>query len=387
MDGITSPEDAQAERGARTYLPPRMVGKLRLLSVAEALQIKPRRYLLPGLMAPGELSAWWGAPKCGKTFLVLRLAYGLALGRGLFGREPPHPVRVLYGAAEGEGGIGTRIAALHGALGDPGDRFALIAQRMQLGPPAEHLDDFIAAAREHRAELVIVDTLARTFGEGDEDRAQDMGAFIAALDRLREEGRSKGDPMPHVAVIHHAPKDPNAKTPRGSGALLGAADLVVKIRKGEDGAPSAAVVEHAKDDEDGAVMPFRLAVVAIARGDVEARTCVAEETLDAAQVGTNRPKLSMQAKRALGFLADAISRGGNKLPHGHMFPPDAALMGVPFEEWRAECRARSLSANGEKRAENQAFQRAAEALLSAGMVATGEHDGVRLAWIVRGVGT
>ncbi len=313
MDGIRDPDTVLASHGARLIVPPRMVGALRLLSVADAIALPARQYLLPGLIAPGEISAWWGAPKCGKTFVVMRLAYGMALGAGLWGREPRRPVRVLYGAAEGEGGIGTRLAALHAEMGDPGDAFAVIAQRMQLGPPGEHLEDFIAAARLHRAELVVVDTLARTFGDGDEDRAQDMGGFIASLDKLREEGRRRGDPMPHVAVIHHGSKDAQAKTPRGSGALLGAADLVVRIRKGEEGAPSMAVVEHAKDDADGAEMPFRLRVVDVQRpGYAEpGRTCLAEEA-DAPD-DAKRPDGARLTETQRGWLrdiADVFGEGG-----------------------------------------------------------------------------
>ncbi len=249
----------QRERGARrTEGPGRQVGKLRVLSLQDAFSLPRRSYLLPGLIAPGELSTWWGAPKCGKTFLVMRLAFGLALGRGMWGRDPVRPLRVLYAAAEGEGGIATRLRALFDEMGDPGDRFALIAQRMQLGPPSEHLADLAEVSRQHRSELIIIDTLARTFGEGDEDRAQDMGGFIDAMDMLREDGGEPGGPMPHVAVIHHGSKGEAAKTPRGSGALLGAADLVVKVTKGVEDGPSLAVVEHAKDDADGDELPFRL---------------------------------------------------------------------------------------------------------------------------------
>ena len=310
MDSPT-PDALLEAHDARTFAAPRMAGALRMFTVAEAMALPPRHYLLPGLMAPGELSAWWGAPKCGKTFLVMRLAYGLALGEGMWERHPPRPIRVLYGAAEGEGGIGSRLAALHELLGDPGDALAVIAQRMQLGPPGQHLEDFIAAARMHRAELVVVDTLARTFGEGDEDRAQDMGGFIASLDRLREEGRQRGDPMPHVAVIHHGSKDPQAKTPRGSGALLGAADLVVRIARSTENSPAMATVEHAKDDADGAELPFRLRVVDVpTRGGATRRTCIAEESSPPAAAPANRVPLTESQRGWLRDIADVLGQEG-----------------------------------------------------------------------------
>lgn len=357
-------------------------GTLRVLTLQDVLALPPRCYFLPGLIAPRELSVWWGAPKCGKSFLLLRLAFGLAQQRGLWAREPRRALRVLYVAAEGEGGVGTRLAALLQEIGDPGDNFALIAQRIQIGPPGEHLAALIDAARRHRADLVVIDTSARSFGEGDEDRAQDMGGFIVAMDRLREEAGV------HVAVVHHGPKDPAAKTPRGSGALLGAADLVVKITKGAGGSPSFATVEHAKDDVDGVALPFRLRVVALDPvGDAEPRlTCVAEGADDKA-AGTARPALTAQARIALEVLADLKQGSGNTLPSGPMSPPPANSRSVLLEDWRAACRTRKLSTSGEKRAENQAFKRATEALEAAGAVGIGEHEGARFVWIAEQAGT
>ncbi|MBU8540000.1 AAA family ATPase [Falsiroseomonas tokyonensis] len=264
---------------ARVNGPAMRPGKrLRVLSARTLMDAPPRSYLLDGLLAPRELSVHWGQPKCGKSFLLLRLAYGLALGVGMWGRAVPRPLRVLYLAAEGEGGIGNRLRALHDEMGDAGDAFAVIAQRMELGPPSTDLAEVIAAAKAHRADLVVVDTLARTFGAGNEDAAMDMGGFIAAMDVLREETGA------HVAVIHHGAKDESSKTPRGSGALLGAADLVVKVAKG------GARVDYAKDDADGADLAFDLRVVEIGkRPDGSAiTTCLAVEGGGAVAPGKSR---------------------------------------------------------------------------------------------------
>lgn len=363
----------------------RVVGKLRLLSLEDVRKSPPRNYILPGLIAPGEFSVWWGAPKCGKSFLLLRLAFGLAMGRGMWGREPARPVRVLYGAAEGESGLKARLDALERELGHPGANFAAVAQRMQLGAPGEHLADMIAASRIHRAELVIVDTLARTFGDGDEYHPKDMGAYVQAMDQLREEGREKGAPAVHVAVIHHGSKDEEAKTPRGSGALLGAADLVVRIKKGT---PHTATVEMAKDDAEGDELPFRLRALELpaAIDGTPSATCIAEEA-EAGGGGNNAKKLTGQAARALGFLTDLILQGGNILPASEKFPPHADLRGVPFEDWRKECASRSLSTSSEKRAVNKAFQAASEALLAGGFIATAMDEDVKIVWQAKGAGT
>ncbi|MCX7370987.1 MAG: AAA family ATPase, partial [Alphaproteobacteria bacterium] len=366
-----TPEHALAAAGisAETFTRPkergRLVGKLRLLRPADALALPPRAYLVPGLIAPGELSVWWGAPKTGKSFIALRLAYGLALGRGIWGREPSGPVRVLYLAAEGEGGIGKRIRALRDAMGDAGDSFAYVAQRMELAHPGEHLADAIAAAAQEGAGLVVVDTVARVFGGGDENSAGDMGGFIKAMDRLREEGAARGKPLPHVAIIHHGPKDPNASTPRGSIALVAAADLVVKITKGADGEPRLATVTEAKDDADGYALPFTLrnAPLDCPDGDTE-WTCIAEDQPPDAATGpaTKRPKLPPSAQMGLRYLSDLLGEAGNKLPASNLFPDNPDLRCVELEAWRLACFDRNLSGSSMKRSQNLAFQRAREAL-------------------------
>ena len=55
------------------------------------------------LISPAEISVWVGPPKCGKSFLLLYLAYMLSLGRSVFGCRVK-ATKVLYVAAEGEGG-------------------------------------------------------------------------------------------------------------------------------------------------------------------------------------------------------------------------------------------------------------------------------------------
>jgi hypothetical protein len=97
--------------------------------------------------------------------------------------------------------------------------------------------------------------------------------------------------------------------------------------------------------------------------------------------------LEAHPRRALGFLSDLIAASGNTLPAGPMFPPHPELRCVPFEDWRRACATRTLSASAEKRAVNQAFQRAAEALSERGFIATAEHEGIKLVWLAKGAGT
>lgn len=365
MDGAANPEAAFRAAGAREERfrakpPPRgkPYGNLRVLTVQDARHAPPRDHLLPGLIAPGELSLWWGAPKCGKSFLLLRLAYGLALGAGFWGREPGRAIRVLYVAAEGEGGFATRLLALADALGNAGGAFQYIAQRATVGPPGTDLEDVIRAAQDMGAGLIVLDTLARTFGEGDENAARDMGSFVTNVDRLREETRA------HVAVIHHGTKEGGSS--RGSSALLGAADLIVKVMRGGDGEANQATVEAAKDDAGGAALAFQLRVVDLPLGPDGAarRTCIAEEAEAAEQRA--RP-LGKVAETAMRWLLDLMVREGAPLPPGPNFPK--GLWGVQLSRWREECEARGLSTAEDRKDRARVFRKASADLRDAGRIA------------------
>lgn len=374
MDQHYNPEMAFRDVGAHeehfTQPPPlrgKPFGRLRLLTIADAAAAPARHYLLKGLVAPGELSLWWGAPKCGKSFLLLRLAYGLALGIGMWVRKAK-PCRVLYVAAEGEGGFAARLLALSKVMGDAGDTFCYLAQPVVVGPPADDLLDVIAAAIDMRATVIVLDTLARTFGDGDESTARDMGGFVSNLDKIRSKTGA------HVAVVHHGTKEGGSS--RGSGALVGAADLIVKVTRGPEGEPAIAKVEGCKDDVDGAEMLFRLRLVEMPPdGDGDRRTtCVAEEAENGAK---RRKPITGVNRHALSTLAELILSEGEALPPAALMPPNTK--GVREDRWRAECDIRRLSMADGQKDRDRAFRRAAQYLRDSGEVAA--RDG--WVWLLR----
>lgn len=252
---------------------PNTFGRLRVLSVEDAMDVTPRPYLLEGLIAPGELSVWYGQPKCGKSFLMLRVAYGLALGQGMWGREAEQSA-VLYVAAEGEHGVMGRIRALHEAMG-PAPLFRFIAQRVDLFDPNADLRDLIAAAKAVGARLLVLDTMARVMPGGDENSTRDMGVFVSNCDTIREQTGA------HVAIVHHSGW--SGEHSRGSIALPGAADLIMRICGQPEGGAKTALIEMAKDSESGICLGFNLQSHSLppdAKGNPRT-TCVAVEAEEA----------------------------------------------------------------------------------------------------------
>ena len=381
MDGPPDlpPEARAAALGGsvRRFTPMRgrAIGSLRVYTASDAVQAPPRRWLLRGLIGEGDLALVYGAPKSGKSFLATRLLYGAALGVGFGAIACPRPLRALYVAAEGEGGFANRVVALRERFGDAGDAFQYVAQRISIGPPSDHLADLIAAAREMRADVIALDTVARTFGEGDENATRDMGAYVRALDRLRAEAAAVGAPWPAVVVVHHSPKA--GEGARGSIALPAAADVIVKVER-RDGA-NLATLEAAKDAEAGATIGFRLTPVELGRNDdgEPRRTCIAEPVETAAPASASRPALSPQRRRALSYLHDVIAREGADLPQGPGFPRN--VRGAPVAAWARECDARGLAASEDPESRERVFRRLRRDLADAGLIA--ERDG--WVWPVR----
>jgi hypothetical protein len=325
----------------------------------------PRSYLLKGLISLGEVSIWVGAPKCGKSFLLLYVAYMLSLARPVFGRRVK-PTKVLYVAAEGEAGIANRIKALRGAYG-PSPDFHYIAQPIDLLRDAGHKIEVIDAATAHDAQLIVIDTLNRALAGGDENGPQDMGTLITNVSHIKAQTGA------HIAIIHHGTKSSGGGKPRGHGSLAGADDAQIEVRKLDDGS-RAAYVEHCKDDADGMTFTFKLDVVTLGidnDGDPITTLIATEVPADPASAGepSGKPKqapLSDSEQIVLAcldraFKTDAITA---TVGEDHSERPV-----VPIVVWRTRYHSEARPADDDPKAKQQAFRRAVDRLTLKGRVA------------------
>jgi len=327
----------------------RNYGRLVLRSLDDIHEIPPRTYLLAGVLARGELSVVWGEPKSGKSFLALRLAYGIACGKGMFGREASR-ARVLYVAGEGSAGLSERLKALRQTLGNDGGNFCYLTQPIDINP-AHDLQYIVNIVRENKISLIVVDTLARNFGDGDENSARDMGRFIHNIDIIRETTGA------HVLIIHHATKE--GGTARGSGALAGAADIVMKVTKATKCNPYKFSIVNAKDDPDGEDFYFYLKIVKI--GSSDRNTCVAQEC-----EAHEQPSVTPTRQEDLAFDAlKKIARVNSDDPTN--LPPSILNNGVQLVLWKIACSNIPLAA-GTDEAAAKAFVRAKTKLHKEGRI-------------------
>jgi KaiC/GvpD/RAD55 family RecA-like ATPase len=218
------------------------------LTLDEIFVLPPPVWHIDQHFAVGSLVTIFGPSGVGKSFVALDYALCIATGRPYLGRFESLRGPVLYIAGEGVSGLRNRVKAwlAHHELDTPPSNFVFIPATFNLLDEAE-TDEVIQIARDdlgQKPSLIVIDTLARNFGGGNENATQDMNQFITNLDRLKAEFGCT------VLVVHHTGKDA-AKKERGNTALRGASDTMILLDETDnsDGIAGGAAVfcEKQKD--------------------------------------------------------------------------------------------------------------------------------------------
>jgi putative DNA primase/helicase len=191
--------------------------------------------------AVGAFVTLFGPSGVGKSFVALDHALCIATGTPYLGRYESIRGPVIYVAGEGVSGLRNRVKAwmAHHKIETPPSNFIFIPTTFNLLDEDES-DELIQIARDDLGQnpsLIVIDTLARNFGCGNENATQDMNQFITNLDRLKAEFNCT------VLVIHHTGKDATKKE-RGNTALRGASDTMILLDETDssDGVAGGAAV-------------------------------------------------------------------------------------------------------------------------------------------------
>ena len=213
-----------------------------------------------GILTEGGASVWYGPSNTGKSFLLLDLAAAVAAGRAFRGELDVEQGAVVYVALEGSTGMKNRIIAMHreGLLPEGAPLFLIFdpVNLLTEGHAARLAESVKTAADQSDmpCKLVIVDTMSRAMAGGDENKAADMTAAVAAIDAVREITGA------HVAVVHHSGKD-EARGSRGHSSLRAAVDTEVEIIRPEGQSVSTARITKQRDLPFGPPMPYSLRVI------------------------------------------------------------------------------------------------------------------------------
>jgi hypothetical protein len=307
----------------------------------QSVKDEPVNWLVEGVIPEKSFVALYGPPASFKSFIAMDIAECIASGRDWLGNKINGTGPVLYIAGEGHGGIGARIAAIKQHYNTPDDAQVYVV-RSQINLRSS-VDDFlalIAAIDELVKELgvdlrmIIIDTLARAFGGGNENSSDDMGAFIQATGKIQNRYRCS------LMLLHHAGKD-TTKGLRGHSSLLGAVDTQMEIMRFPETTKGLILMSKQKDGEDGQRYGFEAITVDIDRSDLGLENG-SSLVIEASEVGEmrsadaeNKPEkgkaIGAKQKIAEKSLIVAIKTFGSI-----MDTPEGRKNAITLEQWKAE---------------------------------------------------
>jgi hypothetical protein len=197
------------------------------------LEPEPLRWLIKDWVMPESVIFLVGAPSTGKSLLAIDWCCSVATG-GYWCDKQVDQGAVVIIAGEGHYGIRRRLKAWSIDRNVDLNSAPLVVSHTG----ADMLDPImfnqvIAALEDVKRDyggiaLVVVDTLNRNFGSGDENSANDIGRYLQNIDRIKDKFKST------VLTVHHSGHAEGGRA-RGSSAMKAGADIefIVKSTKTE----------------------------------------------------------------------------------------------------------------------------------------------------------
>jgi hypothetical protein len=278
----------------------------------DEMEVDPpaKQWLIKGILARGETSAWIAPPGAMKSALLAEAAICVGAGLDWHGYRNKGAAGVVYFAIERADLVKRRLRAHRQRLGLAGTPICVSSDTIDLTHPEafKKVIDTIRSAKTILGAdigLVIIDTFAKLIAAagGDENSAKDQGAVFANVQRV------KNVTGVHVALIGHTGKD-ESRGARGSNALLGDVDVMVTIGGDEI---KTATVTKANDAPEGQLFSFKSEVFDFGPdedGDPRTVNIVsAEECSSAPAPHSKGPRLTETQEAMLRLLRDAGPQG------------------------------------------------------------------------------
>ena len=321
----------------------------------------PVEYLVDELIEHPSMGLVFGASGSGKSFATLAMAASVATGTPWLGRDVKQGA-VFYLAGEGHAGISRRLKgwALH--YGVELENAPLYVSKV----PAALMDKASALAVEaaisamtratgHSPAMLVIDTLARNIGSGDENSNADIGQFIHHIDALRAKLGAT------AVVVHHTGHQETGRA-RGGSALNAAMDVSFLVEA--QGLGSTKITQtKAKEAELARPIGIELHGVELPPNWVDGKgrvlqTAVAVLSETGPTIQRDKP-LSKGAQTGMDAYCKAAKKAGQ-------WCDNIGEVSVHLEDWRIAFY--EISTADEQSAKKVAFQRARDALVKAGRV-------------------
>lgn len=311
---ILTPQDLHTLASHRKDRVKRLKYPFQLLS---DFSIEPPRkhWLIKGVIAEGETSAWIAPPGGMKSALMAQLSLAVADQRDWHGRKSTSMQGVVYFALERADLVRRRLAAhcrRYGIETAELDNIPIaVCDRMvDLTSPdsPQHVLATLNAAQDETGipvTFAVFDTFAKLIaaGGGDEQQARDQGKVFANLQRVKNQM-----PNLHIALVGHTGKD-ESRGARGSNAILGDVDVMVQI---SGDAVKTATVIKANDMPEGPLFSFASETHEFGTdedGDPITVNIVSDEEVTAPQRKAKEPRLSPNQQAMFSILHAAGGTG------------------------------------------------------------------------------
>jgi hypothetical protein len=256
-------------------------------------------WVVRDVLPKAELVVLFGESTAGKSFVALDMVEAIARGLPWRGKRVKQG-RVVYVVAEGGGGFSKRLRAyeIEHQVNHVGVPLGIIHAAPNLIERGDAVEVCKQIVTWGGADVVVVDTFAKTIVGGNENAGEDVGRALANCNGLH---RATGAV---VVLIHHAGKDAS-KGARGWSGLKAAADAEIEVLRMPAGQRLMRTSKQ-KDGEDGLAWGFDLKSVPVGMnedGDVETSCVVREADLPAVrQVGDLGRKLGKWEKHVVAAI-------------------------------------------------------------------------------------
>ena len=241
-DWKTAFNNARADLGIEqvVYKKPIDVRAFKFFHASEAINnATPPKWVIKHVAEEDSLIGVFGPAKAGKSFITVDMACCVATGKDWHEKKTKEGL-CLYLAGEGHRGLSRRLLAWEQinkrSLKDSKLHYSERGVQILEDLDAEMMRNEALALQDtykERPTLIVIDTLARNFGPGNENSTEDMNRFVANVDRyIREEFRCA------VMLVHHTGHNEGTRG-RGSSVLPAALDAEYRVIKNDDGVDRA----------------------------------------------------------------------------------------------------------------------------------------------------
>ena len=243
-----------------------------LLKKISDIKLQPLEFLVEGLIPANSLTAIFGSPGSGKSFIGIDIAMSISTNSEFHGKAVKSG-KTIYIAGEGYNGLVQRGYAWLVANSVEIEDADVFISRTSIDLPDADARDILFNEINKVLEpgdklgLLVVGTVSRNFGPLDENQTADMRRFVAAVDEIKDKFGCT------VLLIHHSGHYDKSRA-RGSIALKAALDAEFLIEKRD----SSIFIKPTKmkDAEEPQTMKLKLQPVELVNDEESVKSAVLE---------------------------------------------------------------------------------------------------------------